>query len=661
MLNYLSFPEDCTLKSLKYAINNCREGMSPVFQKIGFILGILSFITTGCTLMKSKMDIDRTTEATVIVGRVDAKFLKHGKPIIVAARSMGKEKKIAHYTVLHDSGEYELLVDKGEYYIFAYLDKNSNLEYDPGEPAGQHDYPKIVRALAGGVVHDIDIVIPEKGRKIEIPYGFTISSVKPKKLYSRQAGAIVSLDDELFSEENGVEGFWAPASFFKKFSGNIYFLEKYDPKKIPILFIHGASGTPKGWKYFVDHIDRTRYQPWFFYYPTGGRIDSMSYLLFWKLINLQSKYKFNKLYITAHSMGGLVARAFIVNYGQMFPYVRLFVSLSTPWGGDKMAEYGVHQSPVVVPSWRDMQPDGDFIKSLYRMKMPKYVNFYLFYGYKGNRNPFQHNNDGTIRLTSILDLRPQSEAKMNYAFHEDHASIAYSEEVLKQYNAILNEYDGKTSTARHQSKGYLRIHFTYTYDFKGVRPRPLLILTPKGKKGAEISTFLNKDDNGRILGPFPVGKYNASLVTTATAGIPDKKLVPISIEENKTDELDFVFAPDGLVGGCVTSNQESEFTPGMPEYVYRSGKRKIIIESISLKGNGIYRSPQPVRGKYYNDIEYLISKSDFCYNECFAFRRLPAGDYSLSIKAKGYKPVKEHVSVSPGIPNGLQNIKLTSE
>jgi pimeloyl-ACP methyl ester carboxylesterase len=158
-----------------------------------------------------------------------------------------------------------------------------------------------------------------------------ISAVKPKRLYSRQAGAVVNLADDLFSEEIGAEGFWEPGSFFNKFGGNIYFMEKYDPNKIPILFIHGAGGTPRGWRYFVDHIDRTRYQPWFFYYPTGSRIDGMSYLLFWKLLNLQTKYKFNKLYITAHSLGGLVARSFIVNYGPRFLYVRLFVSLSTPW------------------------------------------------------------------------------------------------------------------------------------------------------------------------------------------------------------------------------------------------------------------------------------------------------------------------------------------
>jgi hypothetical protein len=233
--------------------------------------------------------------------------------------------------------------------------------------------------------------------------------------------------------------------------------------------------------------------------------------------------------------------------------------------------------------------------------------------------------------------------------------------VLKQYNAILSEDDEPSSTKAHQSKGYLKIHFAYKYHFSGVMPRPLLIITPIEKQGAEISIYLSKNDNGRTLGPFPAGQYTVSLVTTATAGIPDKKYVPVSIGKNKTEELDFVFTPDGLVSGCVTDSRESKYTAGMPEYIYRSGNSKIIISSISIKGNGIDRSLQPVRGEYYNNNEYLLSYSDFCYNECFGFFGLPAGDFSVSIKAEGYKPIKKNVTVIPGTPKSFQNIELTSE
>jgi pimeloyl-ACP methyl ester carboxylesterase len=642
------------LKLIK--LNSLKIGIPSVSQRMSIFLVILCFILASCSLIKVKEEEKRSLESTVVIGRVSVQ-IPGNWPIIVAACSMSDEKEIAHYSVLHDSGEYELMVDQGKYYVFAYQDKNSNLIYEEGEPAGQYGDPKMVSAAAG-IVYDIDIKIPEEGRNIVVPYGTKISSVKPQKLHSRQAGDITDLDDERFSEEYGIKGFWESLSFYKQFGGNIYFLEEYDPEKIPVLFIHGATGTPKGWEYLVDNIDRTRFQPWFFYYPTGARINSMSYLLLWKLSNLQTKYHFNKLYITAHSMGGLIARSFLINYGKQFPYVKLFISLATPWGGDRMAEYGVQQSPAVIPSWIDMQPEGDFIKSLYRIKMPEHVSFYMFYGHKGSRNPFFSNNDGTIALASLLDLRAQSEAKMNYAFNEDHLSIIFSKEVLAQYNTILNEFDEKQSTSPHQTGGYIKVNFSYNYDYDDVRPRPTLILRPIDKNDTETVTFLSDGDNGRILGPFPPGDYSANIVTVA--GRTKKKNVHVSVESNKTKELKFTFTSDGVIQGLVTVPLKPEDQlAGMPDYSFRSADSKINIQSITLTGNGVQRTLQPLKGEYVNGYDWLISRADFCYNTFFAFFGLPAGDYKLIIKAEGYKTIVNNYSVIPGVPKYFRVTELT--
>jgi len=651
--------EICNLKLLNFFLYNLKAGRRSFFQKMIITLFIICFSAMGCALIKLEKDVNRGLESTVIVGHIYSNFPGNG-PIIVAACSTGEEKKIAHYTVLHDTGEYELMVGQGTYYVFAFWDKNSNLIYEADEPAGQYGDPKMVSAPAVGVVFDIDIVIPEEEKKIEIPHGFKIASVKPEKLYSRQAGDITNLDDERFDEENGTKGFWEPYSFFKEFGGNIYFLEEYDSEKTPILFIHGAGGTPGSWQYFVDNIDRTRFQPWFFYYPTGARIDSMSYLLLWKLSNLQARFHFNKIYITAHSMGGLVARSFIVNYGQKFPFVKLFISLATPWGGDKMAEYGVQQSPAIIPSWIDMQPEGDFIKSLYRIKMPEDVSFYMFFGHRGSRNPFRSNNDETIALSSLLDYRSQSEAKMNYAFNEDHASIISSKDVLAQYNTILNEFDEKQSELLHRSGGYLKIHFKYDYDLEDVRPEPKLILRPLDEKHAETVIFLSDEDNNRTLGPFPSGDYLASMVTLA--GKPTKKFIPVSIESDKTKELNFIFIPDGVIRGCVTTSlKPEEKSVGMPDYRYRSADRKIKIQSIALKGRGTHRILRQIDGEDINNYDYLISRADICYNTCFSFFGLPAGDYKLTIKAEGYKTIEKDYSVTPGKLNYFRVTELMPE
>ncbi len=597
---------------------------------------------------------------TVIIGHVSTRSPLNG-PIVVAAytKKSGK-REVAHYTILHDSGEFELMVSQGKYYVFAYCDQNGNLIYDPGEPAGQYGEPKAVAAPVGGVVAKIDVAIAKSGPPIDWRQGRPIAKERPRKLYSRLAGAIVDLDDALFSEERGAQGFWEPISFYKAYGGNIYFLEAYDPEKIPILFIHGAGGTPKGWKYFVDHIDRTRFQPWFFYYPSGSRMRSMSHLLVWKLQNLQIKYKFDTLYITAHSMGGLIAHSFITDHGKAFPFVKLFVSLATPWGGDRMAEYGVKQSPAVIPCWIDMQPEGDFIQSIYRTQMPDTVSFYMFYGHRGNRNPFRSNNDGTITMSSLLDRRPQAEAKMCYAFDEDHASIIYSKEVLDQYNAILNAFDAKQRTPKHASVGYLKLNFTYAFPGDEPRPWPSLYLGFKDQKKKVTKIALSPEDSGKVLGPFPCGAYKAMLIAQGVK--TQKQSALVAIESDHANALSFVFTPDGTVSAYITAAIKPENkVVGMPGWQERPERNKVALQSITLNGNGIHRTVVPADINNFDIYEAEASRTDYCYNGYLRMFGVPAGKYELVIQAQGHDPIIHTYQVTPGKDRDFSYYELPPE
>ncbi len=226
---------------------------------------------------------------------------------------------------------------------------------------------------------------------------------------------------------------------------------------------------------------------------------------------------------------------------------------------------------------------------------------------------------------------------------------------MAQYNTIINTFDEKHSESLNRSGGYLQFHFSYNYPFDGVGSWPSLILRPIGKKHAETVIYLSANDNGRILGPFHSGDYSASIIAIAVK--PREKYVPVSIESNKTRELDFVFIPDGVIRGCVTTSlKPEEKSAGMPDYKYRSVDSKINIQSITLKGNGVHRILQQVEGEDVNDYDYLISRADFCYNTCFGFFGLPAGDYKLTIKAEDYKSIVKNYSVMPGI---LEYFRIT--
>jgi pimeloyl-ACP methyl ester carboxylesterase len=636
-----------------------RAGLLPNFNKLGIALLLLCLIAAGCTLAKLKEDVSESLASTALVGQIATASPERGVIVVAAYSLKDGKREIAHYTVLHEAGDFELMVAEGNYFVCAYQDQNSNLVYDAGEPAGQYGEPKPVAAPAGGVVLEINFVIPEKGGEIDLPRGFEISPDKPRKLLSRQAGAITALDDERFSEENGSQGFWAPMDFYKEFGGNIFFLEEYDPEKIPILFIHGAAGTPKVWEYFINNLDRKRFQPWLFYYPTGFRLKSMSYLLFWKLYNLQIKYKFDTLYIAAHSMGGLVARSFIMDHSRYAHYVKLFIALATPWGGDQMAEYGVKQSPAVIPSWIDMQPEGEFLQSLYRGKLPPTVSFYMFTGHRGSRNPFRSNNDGTITLSSLMDLRPQTEAKMNYAFNEDHASIVNSPAVLTQYNTIINAFASDTHASQ-IAGGYIKIDFTYDYPLDGSRPRPILVLQPDGQGAAATEIHLSPDDSGRRIGPFPAGNYTVSLMAAAVR--PDKHHVPVSIASNGTHDLKFTLQPDGMVYGHIATTQKAEDRPaGMPAEQYLPGSKKVTIQMVALKGAGIERILHPAEGENLNTWNALLSSTDYCRDDYFHFFGLPAGEYEVKITAKGFRPSLKTYVVKPGRPADTRVTELSLE
>ena len=224
---------DKNMVSPKSAVKSLDRFVCAVLGGICFTILIVILISNGCTLVNLKKEVKQVQSSTILVGHIATNFSGKGPIIVVAYTVDHGKREVAHYTVLHDSGEFELMVPKGEYYLFAYRDKNSNLIYDAGEPAGQYGNPKSVSAPAGGVVGEFNFDIPEKPQPIDIPYGFEISSVKPAKLYSRLAGAKIDLDDALFSEENGRKGYWEPVSFPGRLGAISIFSRTMIPKRFP--------------------------------------------------------------------------------------------------------------------------------------------------------------------------------------------------------------------------------------------------------------------------------------------------------------------------------------------------------------------------------------------------------------------------------------------
>ena len=624
------------------------------------LLLLLSLLLSGCALLKVREDVNTLQKSIVLSGTVSSLVAYKDMPVIVAAYSKeGDQIVIPHYTVLHEPGPYELMVPVGIHNIIAFVDKNKNLTYDRGEPVGEVINAEKVSMPSGGVAGGLDIVLTAQNNgKTDFPIGNKLQQKKYSKFHSTCPGAIADLDEFIFSGEFGRKGLWDSIEFFKEVGGNIYFLEEYDPNKIPILFVHGVGGSPQDWRKFFDSIDRSRYQPWFFYYPSGSSLDSMAFLLFWKIQNLQIKYKFKEMYITAHSMGGLVVRSFLIKYGFVFPSITKFISISTPWGGEELAELGVKYSPGVVPAWRDMQPESEFIKYIFSKKLSPDIDYYMFFGHKGNRNILRENNDKAVTLASQLDQRSQQDAKMIYGFNEDHVSILSSRQVISQYNTILAQTEG--SGALNKTQGN-RLSVDFSFDLSENQPKPVsaLFLRPLNEKESVIWMYLRPEDSGKIYGPFPSGEYEIYFV--APAFKPEPVKLPVTIKEDSVSKVRFSLKPVGYLHGYVAESD--------PPYKQAGNQprpdAKVEIESIILKGNGVNRKLIPLKGekKTYNEIfpEHYLRDEDFALQGSFVFFGLPAGDYELSITAKGYKPYTGNYIVELGQYQNTVRVELQKD
>jgi hypothetical protein len=275
---------------------------------------------------------------------------------------------------------------------------------------------------------------------------------------------------------------------------------------------------------------------------------------------------------------------------------------------------------------------------IFDKKMPSTINYFLFFGHKGNRNLLRPNNDKVVTLASQLDRRSQKDAQMIYGFDEDHISILTSEQVISQYNAILATEEKVVAT---NPGNKLRLDFSFDIHRDLPKPNAVLLLRSADSSRPETWIYLTPEDSGQEQGPFPSGEYEVSLMAPAFA--PEPVRIPITIAEGTIPEVEFSMKPIGTLSGHVVSTEKSGIQAGNPhkpdEYVQ--------FHSITLKGNGIFRNLIPEEGPLGYSEKYLSGK-DFAVKGGFQFFGLPAGEYELTINTNGYKSYNKIINVSPG-------------
>jgi pimeloyl-ACP methyl ester carboxylesterase len=110
----------------------------------------------------------------------------------------------------------------------------------------------------------------------------------------------------------------------------LYMLEPYDPGKIPVLMVHGLWSTPITWMEMFNDLRstaeiRSRYQFWFYLYPTGQPFWYSAAALRQDLATLRETLDparrhaaLDQMVLVGHSMGGLVSMLQAVESGNSF-------------------------------------------------------------------------------------------------------------------------------------------------------------------------------------------------------------------------------------------------------------------------------------------------------------------------------------------------------
>lgn len=381
-------------------------------------------------------------KSSAIAGNISGKFPGENE-VILAAFSLGmKENQIVDYIVMPEHGFYVLYVPPGKYNVLAFVDFNGNGFCESDEYIGSYNNNSTLEINEFQVKEDINIEIQNKERKtFDYPVDYELQNIEDHRRISPKNGDVVSLENPIFSKDNSDSAYWLPYIFLKTIGGNIYLLEQYDPSKTVVLFMNGAYGSPADFEFIINNLDTKKYQAFFYYYPTGLSISDSAALLNEQLTKIVEKFDIKNMCIIAHSMGGLVGREFINIYSKEPEnhYLKLFITMSTPFGGYKGVEIPIENTPeYIVPCWKDINPDSEFLKRVFDKPVPDNLTFYLFFGYKTSGIINLNSNDGTITLESQLSIDAQEDADWIRGFNESHSSILKSEDAFREIEKILN-------------------------------------------------------------------------------------------------------------------------------------------------------------------------------------------------------------------------------
>lgn len=405
------------------------------------LITLLSLLLIGCgQLISLHSDLETVDSMYEELHISVPEAQKNQRHVIVQLSSLDKQNVIMVNSIEKvDQASLPSFFDLTDL-IFVFQDKNLDFTYQLDEPSYlfSKDSLNDNKAQIDPSLH-IRAGIPELQGLSVIPY--LELQVKQERI-----GQVVQLTDPTFSEQAREMGMWQPIKFIEQEYAGIFFLEEYSPDKIPVLFIHGMGGSAQDFAEMIHHLDRDKYQPWLVNYPSALSLTLLSHSVAGMMKQLKQQYDFDAIHIVAHSMGGVLTQRYlnVCSVGNRCDSIQSFTSIASPFGGVPSAESGVKYSPVAMPSWTGLMPNGHAIKNLFPTDKnglrPPHL---LIFGYNKGAGDIGASSDGTILLSSQLRQEAQQQAEVIYGFNYNHSDILKQAEVYAKINSFWQQVEDR--------------------------------------------------------------------------------------------------------------------------------------------------------------------------------------------------------------------------
>lgn len=276
--------------------------------------------------------------------------------------------------------------------------------------------------------------------------------VKVNRYFDEDGHKWPTLEDSIFSLKMRVSGVLTPQKFVQEIGFWIFLTEPHDPKKIPVVLVHGHWTGPPAFKQLVSEMDTEHFEPWFTYYPTGLNINESAEMFRISLARLAKYYRRDAVAMIAFSMGGLVAREALsgATRANEMPDVPLLIGIANPWGGSIKTGTGARSAFLADPygrfsygaeSWKMFYDDAPYIRHLYQKKLPEKTAFHLIYGVGGIDEELPGRNDNTLCEQSLA--RPEAVAEaasVTVLENATHQTIVSDAETIARVNELLTAY-----------------------------------------------------------------------------------------------------------------------------------------------------------------------------------------------------------------------------